>query len=197
MSIDLNDHPIDEKLLKLFSAEEYDLCINRCRLILTEDRLHLQALLYMAQISLEKRDYNDCLQYCDTVLQEVEEHLVYVWYWRGQALCLLRKYDDGIDSFKRALWYNPENIHAWSQIAVTLFQQGKKDFAMLFLDTVEEKHNLIGKFSMARGFIERAGGNTDEAFIHFLQGGMAVDLNSKDYEENRDAYFKEIRRTLN
>jgi hypothetical protein len=68
---------------------------------------------------------------------------------------------------------------------------------MLFLDTVEEKHNLIGKFSMARGFIERAGGNTDEAFIHFLQGGMAVDLNSKDYEENRDAYFKEIRRTLN
>jgi len=50
---------------------------------------------------------------------------------------------------------------------------------------------------MARGFIERAGGNTDEAFIHFLQGGMAVDLNSKDYEENRDAYFKEIRRTLN
>ena len=75
--------------------------------------------------------------------------------------------------------------------------QGKKDVAMTILEKVEEKvDGLKGQFTMVKGFIERADGNTDEALMQFIQGGMSADPKADDYEESKEVYAKQVRETL-
>ena len=196
MSINLDDHKFDNKLVKLYTAKHYDECIKDCKETLSDNPLHLQALLYMASISLEKDDLEDCVHYCDTIIQGIGDQFFYVWSWRGQALCTLKRYKESEDGFEQAIMYDPENTETWSHLAMTFYIQGKKDIAMVLLEKVEEKLECYGKFAMVKGFIERHDGNTDEALMHFLQGGMSADPTAKDYDENKKAFAKQVRETL-
>lgn len=196
MSLNPDDHEFDAELTALYSAKEYDTCLAESQKKLSENPLNLQALLYIADISLRNRELNDCIHYCDTIIQAIEDRIFYVWSWRAQALCLQKKYKEAEDSFEQAIKYDPKNTETWSHLALTLFMQGKKDVAMELLRRVEEKLECPSKFAMVRGFIERADGNTDEALVHFLEGGMAVDPTSPDYDESKEVYAREARKTL-
>jgi len=72
MSIDPKDFKFDKSLVKLFSSKRYDECFEGCKKKLIKDPLDLQALLYMANISLDRRELDDCIHYCDTIIQGVE-----------------------------------------------------------------------------------------------------------------------------
>lgn len=197
MSLNPDDHEFDKGLTELYSAKKYDECLEACKVKLDENPLNLQALLYMADINLRNRELEDCIHYCDTINRAVDERIFYVWNWRGQALCLQKKYNESQDSFEQAIKYNPADRDSWSYLALTFFMQGKTDVSLTLLDKVEEKvEELKGQFTMVRGFIERADGNTNEALMQFIQGGMAVDPTSKDYEESKEVYAQQVRETL-
>lgn len=197
MSLNPEDHEFDQVLTDLYTAKQYTECVVACKEKLKEKPLNLQALLYMADISLEKHELDDCIHYCDTIIRGVDERIFYVWCWRGQALCLQTKYDEAVDSFEQSLKYNPAHSDTWSFLALTLFVQDKKAVAIQMLDMVEEKiAELKGCFTIARGYIERADGNRDEALMQFIQGSMTMDPTSKDYEENKEVFATEVRKTL-
>jgi len=186
----------DKSLVKLFSSEKYDECFEGCKKKLIKDPLDLQALLYMANISLDRRKLDDCIHYCDTIIQGVDERIYYVWSCRGQALCLQKKYKESEESYMQAIQYNRTSTEIWSYMALTIFMQDRKDSAMSLLDIVEEKLECHNKFTMVRGFIERADGNIDDALIHFIEGGMAVDPTADDYNESKEVYAREVRKTV-
>jgi len=192
---------VNQKLLALYSAKKYDECMEMCKEVLAKNPLNLQALLYMADINLELRNPEEVLHYCDTIIRAKEDKIYFVWRMRGQALCLLKQYNEARTSFSEALGLISkdnvkEGVFLWSLYALTSFVNGEKERAINLLDALEEKLDWHGKFALIRGYIERADGNTTEALAHFIQGGMAVDPTSKDYEESKELYATEVRKTL-
>lgn len=197
MSLNPDDHEFDQELTNLYTAKKYDECLEVSKEKLKSNPLNLQALLYMATISLENRELDDCIHYCDTIIRGVDERFYLAWTWRGQAQCLQKKYKEAEDSFEQAIKYNPSHKDTWSYLALTLFMEGKKDVAITLLDKVEEKiDELQGRFTLVRGYIERADGNTDEALMQFLQGGMSVDSTAEDADESKEVFAREVHRTL-
>lgn len=202
MTFNINeDDDVNKDLLALYSAKKYNECIKMCKEVLAENPLNLQALLYMADIHLEHRNLEESLHYCDTIIRAKEDKIFFVWRMRGQALCLLKRYDEARKSFSEALGLIGkddvrEGVYLWSLYALTSFMNGEKERAISLLDALEEKLDWHGKFALIRGYIERADGNTDEALIQFIQGSMAVDPTSKDYEESKEVFATEVRKTL-
>lgn len=200
LNIDEKDN-VNQELLALYSAKKYDECMAMCKDVLAKNPVNLQALLYMADINLELRNLEESLHYCDTIIRAKEDKIFFVWRMRGQALCLLKRYDEARKSFGEALGLIgkddvKEGVYLWSLYALTSFVNGEKERAINLLDALEEELDWHGKFALIRGFIERADGNTDEALVHFIQGGMAVDPTSKDYEESKEVFATEVRKTL-
>lgn len=202
MALNVNENDdVNKDLLALYSAKKYDECMEMCKEVLADNPLNLQALLYMADINLELRHLEETLHYCDTIIRAKEDKIFFVWRVRGQALCLLKQYDEARKSFSEALTLISkddvkEGVFLWSLYALTSFMNGEKERAINLLDALEEKLNWHGKFSLIRGYIERADGNTDEALFQFIQGSMAIDPTSKDYDERTKLYANEIGRTL-
>lgn len=202
MTLNINDKEgVNKKLLALYSAKKYDECMEMCKDVLVKNPLNLQALLYMTDINLELGNAEEALHYSDIIIREKEDKIFFVWRMRGQALSLLKQYDDARKSFGEALALvgkhdEKEGVYLWSLYALTSFQNGEKERAIGLLDALEEKLNWHGKFALVRGYIERADGNIDEALMHFIQGGMAVDPTAKDYKETKEVFATEVRKTL-
>lgn len=200
LNIDKNDD-VNKDLLALYSAKKYDECMEMCKEVLANNPLNLQALLYMADINLELRNPEEVLHYCDTIIRAKEDKIYFVWRMRGQALCLLKQYDEARKSFSEALGLISkddvkEGVFLWSLYALTSFVNGEKERAINLLDALEEKLDWHGKFALIRGYIERADGNTTEALTQFIAGSMSIDPTSKDYEESKELYATEVRKTL-
>jgi predicted negative regulator of RcsB-dependent stress response len=73
---------------------------------------------------------------------------------------------------------------------------GEKERAINLLDAIEEKMDWHGKFALIRGYMERAEGNTDEALMQFVQGSMSLKPDDTDYEESKELFASEVRKTL-
>ncbi len=202
MDLNINESDIaNENLTGLYSSKQFDACMEECKKILVKNPTNLQALLYMADINLELRRGEETLHYCDTIIRAKEDRIYFVWQMRGQALCILKQYDEARTSFGEALGLIGKNalkegVFLWSLYALSSFMNGEKERAMNLLDALEEELNWHGKFALIRGYIERADGNIDEALFQFIQGGMAADPTSKDYEESKEFYATEVRKTL-
>ncbi len=200
-SLNVSDSDFNQTLTDLYVAKNYEACMEMSKEILCSDPTNLQALLYMANISLEYKDLEDAIHYCDTIIHAKEDKIYFVWQVRGQALCLLKRYEEARESFGAALGLmSPESkregIYLWSIYALTIFMDGDKERAFNLLDALEEKLDWHGKFSLIRGFIERADGNTTEALTQFIAGGMNIDPTSKDYEESKKVFATEIYKTV-
>lgn len=197
MSIKYDDHAVDEHLLELHQKKDYKGCIEASRVLLQKNPLHLQALMYIAELNLDHReDLDECIRCCDTILQGISDVLYVVWNWKGLALALQGNHKEAEGCFLEALKYTPHDAALWSYFALMKYMQHGKDTALYVLDTAETEFSLEGKFTLARGYIERTDGNTDEALMQFLQGGMSVDPGSESYEEDRGLYAREVRKTL-
>ncbi len=198
MSINCDDHEVDERLLELHkNKKDYKHCIEASREFLKKNPLHLQALMYIAELSLDNRDdLDECVRCCDTILQGVSDEIYLAWMWKGLALALQTKHKEAEGCFLEALKYTPHDPTLWSYFALMKYMQHGKDTALYVLDTAEKEFSLEGKFALVRGYIERTDGNTDEALIQFLQGGMSVDPNSERYEADKGLYASEVRKTL-
>lgn len=200
-NLNVSDSDFNQALTDLYVAKNYEACMEMSKEILCADPTNLQALIYMANISLEYKDLEDAIHYCDTIINAKEDKIYFVWQVRGQALCLLKRYEEARESFGTALGLmspesKQEGIYLWSIYALTIFMDGDKERAFNLLDALEEKLDWHGKFSLIRGFIERADGNTDEALFQFIQGSMAIDPTSKDYKESREVFAHEVHKTL-
>jgi tetratricopeptide (TPR) repeat protein len=200
MNVNEKDEPISE-LKELYTAKKYEECMKMCKEVLAKNQLNLQALLYMADINLELRNPEEVLHYCDTIIRAMENKMYYVWQMRGQALCLLKRYDEARKSFGEALGLIAkddvnEGVFLWSLYAFASFISGEKERAFNLLDALEEELGWQGKFALIRGFMERVDGNTTEALTQFIEGSMAVEPTSKDYEESKEVFAREVFKTL-
>lgn len=195
-TLNINDDDFDEALLKLWTDKDYDACAAHATEVLQTNPLHFQALIYLAKIEYERDNFEQSLHYCDTIIQGKEDKIFLVWEVRARSLTRLKRYKEATESFKTALQFDPSNAPLWCELCITLFVDGRKELAMNLLDHVEEKLGHKSCFSLARGYIERADGNTTDAFLHFKAAESTLDPKSPDYEENRELYDKEARATL-
>ena len=190
------DMEVDERLKELYSLKEYDQCLEACKEKLTENPLNLQALIYSADIHHKQKDFEACIHYCDTIIRGVDDQISFAWLWRAQSQSALKQYEDAQESYDKAVMYDPTDIETWSFLALNFYMKGEKDIAMVLLDKIEKKLEQPGAFAMVRGHIERADGNKDDAFMHFLEGEMAADPTSPKYEEEKEVFARLARKTL-
>lgn len=192
MDLNVDDMPVDNELKELFSTDQHEACKERCKILLSKDPLNMQALLYMAYITVDHGEPAESVRYCDTIILGVEDRLFFIWNVRGRALALVGRYDEAKKSFMKSLSLRPTHQETYLFLAFVHYLTGNKEHAFAILDLVEIELQRSELVAYVRGLIEKYDGNTTEALVHFVFGEVNLDPASPDYERTRELFAREV-----
>ncbi len=192
MDLNVDDMPVDDDLKELFSANQPEACKERCKIILANDPLNMQALLYMAYITVDHGEPEEAVRYCDTIIHGIEDRIFFVWNVRGRALALVGRYEEAKKSFMKSLSLRPTHEETYLFLALLHYLTGNKELAFGILDLVEIELQGSELVAYVRGLIEKYDGNTTEALVHFVFGEANLDPTSPDYEHTRELFAREV-----
>ena len=85
------------------------------------------------------------------------------WNDRGNTLMFLRKYEDAVTAYDRAISLNPTNYQAWYGKGTALAKLGNVDDALQAYDQVLTLHPRNHQVLMAKGVLLRKEGKSEEA----------------------------------
>jgi len=85
------------------------------------------------------------------------------WNDRGNTLMFLRKYEDAVMAYDRAITLNSTNYQAWYGKGTALAKLGNTDDALAAYDHVLSLHSRNHQVLMAKGVLLRKAGKSEEA----------------------------------
>lgn len=85
------------------------------------------------------------------------------WIDRGNTLVFMRRYDDAIKAYDRAIAMSPTNYQAWYGKGTALSKTGKLDDALLAYDQALAIHPRNHQILIAKGVLLKKIGNDEEA----------------------------------
>ncbi len=111
---------------------------------------------------LNNRKFSEAFQKADTIIKQHPKSFI-LWNILGVSLYELKKFDDAIKSYQKAIYFNSKYAHAYINLGIALRVQGKLDEAINISKkaVLIEPHNPLAYNNLGALFTEQ--GKFDEA----------------------------------
>lgn len=137
-----------------------------CQKALSINPTSFEGLVIMGELSSEKMDYDEALEYFSAALLLQPEN-PYVLYNLGFNHLKLDEADAAVDCFKRSIDYAPLNSSAYLNISILLYSKGIYEEALEYADRSLMLEPGMPEALSHKGEILRFFGNTQEAIRLF------------------------------
>ncbi len=157
--------------------------IQACLLLLKKEPTQATALMFLAQIYMQRQDYVRCLRYARK-LTTLTPCFYVGWQLRGMCELRLHKVPQGRNSFLALARLKPTDCFAYACVAISFYIQGKSTMALmllnLFIDEqpIEDKQFLV----WLKAYITEKQGNIDDALIHYIESQLMTPSEKRDWE---------------
>lgn len=178
---------VPEDLIELYGnrAEKWKECVAACELLLKKNPRNYIALLYVANILMERKHPIKALEYFNRAT-EIAPFLYPGWQGKGMCELRLRRLRAAQFSFGRCMETAPGDPFPICCIALVFYLKGSKDLAVKFLDDIVAigKTNKPEILIHVRAMLEERMGLADEALMHYIESQMM------STEKDADTAFK-------
>jgi len=172
---------LPEDLVENFKNKEYDICKEKCGVILASDPNHGFAIFYIGRIAELEEDFETALIHYKRIT-EIEPRSFFVWRLMGEIYTRLEKHVEAYEAFTELISLIPHQASSWCMASISAQEMGDHKLAVGILKMAQgkvdkEEQSII---SVALGALHEIAGNKDEALVNYLNAQMvATD------EENR------------